>query len=326
MYQKAWEVEGRQVAVHRVGTPTCGLTSTKVAGARGPYYRRTRPQGTEIDDIEASLAYVENKATPALREIVAGEPFTVQRKGALAQLFGLQMLRGPTFFAKHEEINRSVLEGATERDLKPRHLAAVGGDVELARQQVIDALTGSTSRFMAMLSYGAKVAGILSLMRWQVLRFDGPLLAYSDHPVVLWPMNVERTRAFRRQGLGPLTMLEIRVPIAPDAAILMNWIDRSDGVGILMKRRAARELNAFTVGQADREWMHKVGEEPEIPDDVFSPLSRLVDFSYDRAAAEGSLRRAHASNFQQRASKRQWVNDLDVIVEIGSQLGLKAAA
>jgi hypothetical protein len=127
MYQKAWEVEGRQVAVHRVGTQTCALTSTKVAGALRPYYRRTRPQGTEIDDIEASLAHVENKATPALREIVAGEPFTVERKGALAQLFGLQMLRGPAFFAKHEEINRSVLERATERDLKPRHLAAVGG-------------------------------------------------------------------------------------------------------------------------------------------------------------------------------------------------------
>lgn len=326
MYQKAWEVEGRQVAVHRVGSRTCGPTSTKVAGARGPYYRRTRPQGAEIDDIEASLAYVENKATPALREIVAGESFTVERKGALAQLFGLQMMRGPAFFAKHEEIHRSVLEGATASDLKPRHLAAVGGDVELARQQVIDALTGPTNRFMAMLSYGAKVAGILSLMRWYVLRFDGPLLAYSDHPVVLWPMNVGRTRAFRRQGLGPLTMLEIRVPIAPDAALLMNWIDRNDEVGIPMKRRAASELNAFTVGQADREWMHKVGEEPEIPDDVFSPLSRLVDFSYDRAAAEGSLRRAHASNFQQRASKRQWVNDLDVIVEIGSQLGLEAAA
>jgi Protein of unknown function (DUF4238) len=314
------------VAVHRIGSQDCRLTSTKVAGARGPYYRRTRPQGTEIDDIEASLAHVENKATPALRQVISGKPLTVELKGALAQLFGLQMMRGPAFFAKHEEIHRSVLEGARASDLKPRHLAAVGGDVELARQQVIDALIGPTNRFMAMLSYGAKVAGILSLMRWHVVRFDGPLLAYSDHPVVLWPMNVERTRAFRRQGLGPLTMLEIRIPIAPDAAILMNWIDRSDEVGIPMKRRAAGELNAFTVGQTDREWMHKAGEEPEVSDDVFLPLSRLVDFSYGRAAAERSLRRAHARNFQRRASKRKWVNELDVIVEIGSQAALKAAA
>ena len=326
MFQKAWEVEGRQVAVHRAGRQNCELASTKVVGARGPFYRRTRPQGTEVDDIEASLAYVENKATPALREIVAGESLTVQRKGALAQLFGLQMMRGPAFFAKHEEILRSVLEGARTSDLKPRHLAAVGGDVELARQQVIDALTAPTGRFMAMLSYGVKVAGILSLMRWHVIRFDGPLLAYSDHPVVLWPMNVDRTRAFRRQGLGPLTMLEVRLPIAPDAAILMNWIDCSDEVGVRMKRRAAGELNAFTVGQADREWMHRPGEEPEIPDDIFSPLSRFVDASYGRAAAEQSFRRAHASSFQQRASKRQWVNELDVIVDIGPPPNLQAVA
>ena len=301
--------------------------STKIAGTRGPYYRRTRSRhGTQTDDIEASLAYVENKATPALRQIVAGAPLTVERKGALAQLFGVQMMRGPAFFAKHEEIHRSVLEGAKASDLKPRHLAAVGGDLDLARRQVIDVLLDSTYRFVTMLTYAVKVAGILSLMRWQVLRFDARLLAYSDHPVVLWPMNVERTLPFGCQGLGPLTMLEIRVPIAPDAAILMNWIDRSDEVGVLTKRQAAAELNAFTFAQADREWMHHPGSEPEIADDVFAPLSRLIDPTYDRFAAKRSARRAHADRFHKRSSKRKWVNELDVVVDIGSQPALPAAA
>ena len=98
--------------MHVPGRSECELKSTKVVGARGPYYRRTRPRhGTQVDDIEASLAHVESKAAPALRQIVADEPLTVERKGALAQLFGLQMMRGPAFFAKHEEIHRSVLEG-----------------------------------------------------------------------------------------------------------------------------------------------------------------------------------------------------------------------
>ncbi len=327
MYQRAWEGEGRLVAAHEGAGSDCELKSTKIAGARGPYYRRTRPRhGTQTDDIEASLAHVENKATPALRQVIAGEPFTVERKGALAQLFGVQMMRGPAFFAKHEEIHRSVLEGAKASDLKPKHLAAVGGDLDLARRQVTEVLLNPTYRFVTMLRYAAKVAGILALMRWHVLRFDGPLLAYSDHPVVLWPMNVERTRPFRRQGLGPLTMLEIRVPIAPDAAILMNWIDHSDETGVSMKRRAAAELNAFSVAQADKEWMHQPGSEPEIADDVFSPLSRLIDPSYDRSVAERSARRAHADNFHKRASKRQWVNELDVVVDIGSQPALQAAA
>jgi len=326
MYQRAWEVEGRQVAVHELGRSGCEVKSSKLVGARGPYYRRTRPRhGTQTDDVEASLAHVENKATPALRQIIAGEPFTVERKGALAQLFGLQMMRGPAFFAKHEEIQRSVLEGAQASDLKPRHLAAVGGDVDLARSQVTEVLLSPTSRFMTMLSYAVKVAGILSLMRWHVVRFDRPLLAYSDHPVVLWPMNVERTRPFSRQELGPLTMLEIRVPIAPDAAILMNWIDRSDEVGVPMKPRAAAELNAFTVAQAEKEWMHRPGSEPEVADDVFSPLSRLIDPTYDRAVAKQSARRAHADSFHKRSSKRKWVNELDVVVDIGSQPVLPAA-
>jgi hypothetical protein len=326
-YQRAWEVEGRQVAVHQLGRSVCEVKSSKLAGARGPYYRRIRPRhGTQTDDIEASLAHVENKATPALRQIVAGEPLTVERKGALAQLFGLQMMRGPAFFEKHEEIQRSVLEGAKASDLKPRHLAAVGGDVDLARRQVIEVLLSPTNRFMTMLTYAVKVAGILSLMRWHVVRFDGPLLAYSDHPVVLWPMNVERTRPFPRQGLGPLTMLEIRVPIAPDAALLMNWIDRSDEVGVPMKRRAAAEMNAFTIAQAHEEWMHRPGSEPEVADDVFSPLSRLIEPAYDRAAAERSLRRAYAQKSHDRAKKRKWVNELDVIVDIGEHPALRTAA
>jgi Protein of unknown function (DUF4238) len=326
LYQKAWEGENRQVAVHETGHPDCKLKSTKLAGARGPYYRRTRPQGIDTDDIEASLGYVENKATPALRQVRAGEQLTVARKGALAQLFGVQMMRGPAFFAQHEEIHRSVLAGVKASDLKPRHLEAVSGDLDLARRQVIDVHLDATYRFVTMLTYAIKVAGILALMRWHVLRFDRPLLVYSDHPVVLWPMNVERTLPFPRQGLGPLTMLEIRVPIAPDAAILMNWIDCSDEVGVSMKRRAAAELNAFTIAQADREWMHQPGVEPEIADDVFAPLSRLIDPTYDRFAAERSARRAHADKFHRRASKRQWVNELDVIVDISSRLALPVAA
>lgn len=326
-YQRAWEGAHRQVAVHNGGNLVCELESTKLAGARGPYYRRTRPrQGTETDDIEASLAYVENKATPSLRQVIAGEPLTEARKAALAQLLGVQMMRGPAFFAKHEEIQREVLDGAKASDLKPRHLAAVGGDVDLARRQIVEVLLDPTNRFMTMLSFAAKVAGILSLMRWQVLRFDGPLLAYSDHPVVLWPMNVERTRPFRQQGLGPLTMLEIRVPIAPDAAILMNWIDRSDEIGISMKSRTAAEINAFTVAQADKEWMHRPGDEPEIANDIFAPLSRLVDPFYGRAAAERSARRAHATKFYERARKRKWVNELEVLVNIGSRSSLRKAA
>jgi hypothetical protein len=96
-----------------------------------------------------------------------------------------------------------------------------------------------------------KVATILTQMRWHVLCFKRPVLVYSDQPVVLWPMNVGSSRPFRSPHLGPLTMLEVRVPISPRVAILMNWIDRSDVIGLKLDSRAAAELNAFTVAQAE---------------------------------------------------------------------------
>lgn len=91
MYQRAWAVDG-QVAVHVGGKDACIKMSTRKAGTRPWYYRRTRPNGEEVDDIEASLAYVEDKATQPLRELIAGEPITYERKGGVAQLLRRQRI------------------------------------------------------------------------------------------------------------------------------------------------------------------------------------------------------------------------------------------
>ncbi len=317
-YQRAWENAVREVAVHRVGDVGHELESTKNVATRGPFYRRTRPgSGIAIDDIEASLAHMENKATPALRQVRSGDRLTEERKAALAQLFAAQILRGPVFSQTYEETNRSVVESADRRSFKRDHLAAVDGDLETARREVTEALLDPTNRLVTMLTYVPKVAGVLGLMRWNIFRFGRPLLVYSDHPVVIWPMNIALTRPFGRQAFGPLGALEIRVPIAPDSAIVMNWIDRSDIDHLRGTRRVAAELNAFTVSQAEREWMHRPGEVPPVAEDIFSPLSRLIDPYYDRGSCLGSARRAHANRFAVKASKRRWVNELEVLVEIG---------
>jgi hypothetical protein len=315
MYQRAFAVDD-QVAVHVDGDTTCVLMPTLKAATRARYYRRIRPSGESIDDVEASLAFVEDKATRPLADLIAGEPMTPERKGGVAQLVGLQMLRGPAFFEQREEFLRPILEGLEKKDFRPRGLAAVGGDVELARKRTVEAYLDPTQRFITMLTTAVKMATVLALMRWQVVRFDGPLLAYSDHPVVLWPLEAARSAPFARQGLAPLVALEVRMPISPDAAIVMTWVDRSDETHVSLGPRAAAELNAFTVGQAARQWMHQPGSEPDVATGVFAPASRLLEPAYDRATALRSVRRVTAQQFIERVKNRRHVHDVEVIVDI----------
>jgi hypothetical protein len=107
-------------------------------------------------------------------------------------------------------------------------------------QWVIDVYLEPTARFMTMLTTSMKMATVLGHMRWHVVHFDGPLLAYSDHPVVLWPMFLAIAAPFKRQGLAPMAALEIRVPIAPNIAIVMNWIDRTDESALLVATERCR--------------------------------------------------------------------------------------
>jgi len=204
-------------------------------------------------------------------------------------------------------------------------MASAGGDVERARKRIIDAFLDPTQGFLTMLTTAVKMATVLAHMRWQVLRFNRPLLAYSDHPVVLWPMDLATSAPFARQGLGPLSALEIRVPIAPEAAILMNWVDRSDEAAVPVGARAAAELNAFTVAQADRQWMHRPGSEPEVPKGVFAPISRLVEPSYDRSALLSSARRRTAQAFIARCKDRRHVDDVEVLVDVELPVARRAS-
>jgi hypothetical protein len=164
-----------------------------------------------------------------------------------------------------------------------------------------------------------KVGSILAHMRWHVLRFDKPLLAYSDQPIVLWPIRIKRTKVFTSPRQGALGMLEVRAPLAPDVAVLLTWGEGADVDAVSMGRFAAADMNAFTVGQADLEWMHKPGFEPEVPDDIFFPLSPRIDPGYDGQVALSSWRRRRAQEGFERIRSRTWVNEIEVLMASGAQ-------
>ncbi len=250
------------------------------AGVRSRYYRRDRPDGSSIDDVEASLSVVEGAAATPLREIIFGEPLTMERKAALAQFFAVQLLRGPAFFEQREELLGPMIDALTAAELKPSAVAQ-HGSVEAVKTLVHGAYIGPTQRFLTMLATSKKMAVALGDMRWHLLRADRPLLAFSDHPVVVWPMQLERTEPFSRQGLGPLGAIEVRVPLSPQLAVLMTWVDLPDpATPARMSQRVAEELNAFTIGQADRQWMHRPGDEPPIATGSMLPLSRIYERGY----------------------------------------------
>lgn len=320
VYQRAWAIDG-QVTVHIDGNPHCVTMPIRRAGTRSRYYQRTRPSGEKVDDIEASLAYVEDKVTAPLTDLIQAEPITFERKGAVAQLLGIQMLRGPAFFEQREELLRPIIDALQPGDFKRAGLTAAGGDPVLARRQLASTYLGSTWRFVTMLQRSMKMATLLAHMRWQIVRFRNAELAYSDHPVVVWPLDTARSAPFERQGLAPLGALEVRVPISPRAAIVVTWSDKSDDGNVPLSPSAAAELNAFTVAQADRQWMHQPGAEPNVATGIFAPISRLKDPSYGRATAMGSRRRATAGAFLHRTKNRRYVSDVEIIVEVGPAFG-----
>ena len=123
-------------------------------------------------------------------------------------------------------------------------------------------------------------------MRWHLLDFGSSVLAVSDQPVVTWAADVGLSRPFTAPRLGPLGAVEVRVPLSDRMAILMTWQDVPDtGITVPADRRFAAEFNAFVVAQADRQWMHRTGSEPDVAPGQFGPHLQVRRASVIRALA-----------------------------------------
>ena len=306
-YQRNFAVRER-VAVHRPGRPDCFAMNVKDAGTRSKFYRRTRPDGTSIDDVETSLTYVEEAGGPVLTQIIEGEPLTLDRKNALAQFFGTQVVRGPAFFDERTQTVQEIVASLDAAQVRPNALRAAAGDVDLVRHQVRDAYLSDTHQLTSMLTASFKVAAALGSMHWQLLRFDDPLLAYSDHPVVLWPLHPSAAR------FSPLDALEVRVPVSPTLAILGAWTDRPDArVAVAATPDVAAQINASTVAQADEQWMHRPGDEPPVAGGEAVPISAAFEPGYGPGAAYASARRAAAARYQRRVRLKKFLSDIEII-------------
>lgn len=238
--------DGKKIAVRIVGdAATPKITSIDKAGTRGPYYRRTRHDGTKIDDVEWSLSQGEKAAGYVLREIRERWPLTFEEKGRLASLIGIQLVRGPRWMAWRAEATEAFLE----------EKRAAGEDVT----EFSTHISSDTQRLLQMLEVGRKLMAAFGSMHWTLVEFATPVLVASDHPVVQWPAAAgARQPTPTPLGVGVMENLEVRLAVTPQLAILMTWSDAPDDDANVVRgtRQHAAALNAFTIAEADRQWYH----------------------------------------------------------------------
>ena len=279
-----------------VGSAATRLISIRDAAGRTDFYKRTRPDGTVIYDVEWSLSHLEGAAAPVLREIADRWPLDLDDRGKLAAFFGYQLVRGPRWKAWHEGNTHKILDEYRRAGRIP-----VDPEGKLSEEEVIAAakreLLKDSERLTRMLSLGPKAAGVLGSMHWTLVEFNSPILATSDHPVVAWPL-AERSRRPQPTPfeVGLLETLEVRAPVSSRHGILMTWLDEPDGPVVKGTRQHAANINAFTVEQAERQWFHLPGVSPPLATGLLLPVSPEIVRPYDQAAAVSSRRRGEITH------------------------------
>jgi Protein of unknown function (DUF4238) len=290
VYQDRFAEDGK-VAVHIDGREQHQLRTTAKVGVRSRAYRRVRPSGEEIDDIEASFAEMENTLPGPLERVAAGAPLEGLDKQKLAAFLGAQMVRGSAYRTFYGEFFEREVRPAGETGFTKRARRLHRGDVEAMQSEAQRLLGDSSLQTIAMSEHARRYAAMLGNMTWQLLQFDEPVLAYSDAPVVLWPSAWDHLEPMPKQQFGPLEALEIRAPLSPHVAVVCVWADARDPAPRRMPTRVAAELNAFTISQRDRDWMHSPKAEPPIASGLFLPLSTRAVPGYSIETMRASRRR-----------------------------------
>jgi hypothetical protein len=296
-YLRGFAADGHVMAIDRNGRSR--RRGVKQAGVERDFYRRRRPDGTYIQDVEETMARLESDAIPVIRDLGNSWPPERTARATLAQFLALQLVRGRGWRGWHDEfIGREVESWQETREpVRPGGPAPSEADIEA----VGDALLGDAGRLRKMLELVPKVATLLGHMHWTLLRFGRDRLATSDSPVVPWPL-AEHTRE-----PGPLPwsagireMVEVRFAVSPRLALLMTWLNEDDRTE---PRVAAahhdRNLNAFVMAQAEREWFHRPGMSVRQSSGRLTPLSAELFPDYSGEVVEGSLRRKHADQIIQ---------------------------
>jgi hypothetical protein len=175
--------------------------------------------------------------------------------------------------------------------------------------------SSATHRQIQMISLSRMLTQLLGSMWWSLVEFNTETLATSGHPVVLWRFSHDLRIPGTGSTEGVLDTLEVRVPITPTQALLMTWHDEPDDEGARIEgaRVHARNFNAFTIANADRQWFCK----PHTTDirpvhAAFHPLSQAFFLHYDADAARKTRRFQWASRALSQGRPDRFSSDIEI--------------
>ncbi len=303
-YLRAWAGERDVACVHPVtpppGAPADAPLQPQQQGVtdiavRELFYARERPDGETFHDVQSSPGPGENAIAPLLQRVRELWPLTRENKAAVAELLALQVVRGPREFARLDAIVEAELEVFAQFTDHPPADGVIDGRLTAeALEQLREDMTGSSNRMTRMLKHARMGTSIIGSMRWSLVEFDEPVLATSDHPVHLWPLDQRSLRPQATATPGFRDTLEVRWPLGPSLALLATWQDIGDSPEPLTGTEPlAASLNTCVISQAEEQWLHRPNLRPprRQPTDLLNPWSRYLFADYNARAANRSERR-----------------------------------
>lgn len=299
-YQRNWAVNEKIMRAY-AGGAEFELRPIANVGWRPRWWGTDRALASAI---ETQLSRLESEATPFLRDPSTNWPVTGDLRIAVASFIALHVARSPAFRASYDE---SI-------DERVASVSRTNPAAERAHREAATVLRSDKERGLLALEYTTSIGALLASMHWSLVHFDGPVLALSDQPVSIIPCGVEdRSIALRVvPSSGLVDTLEIRVPVAPDRALILTWQEGPESAIEHFGTYAhLTSLNASTIAQADAQWFrHPHGTavrlRPPMLEPVMDPISATILAGYDSRASRASKARLDAAETaRQIADSRQ---------------------
>jgi hypothetical protein len=294
------------------------------AAIRKRFYRRIRPDGTPIDDVEWSLSQLEGGIASTLQSVRDCWPLPLEGgKAPLSEFFAMQLVRGPRWKTWLEQRVRKMV-GELRRNPEPlrRDSGLLIAVTQKAINETEDHLLSETQWLTRMMLVANKLNEVFASMRWHLIEFDEPLLAISDHPVTAWPLEAEYRRPQPTPaGLGVLNFLEVRAPLSPTLALLMTWQDSPDTPNAIQgSEEIAANINAFTIANAERQWMHVPGGSVPIAEGYLDPISPKLIPHYQAAEAKASMIRKKVTDLLEQKLGQSLLEAVDENGQMHAQI------